>query len=287
MEKKQMFCKWSKVERKQKCILIIEMFSSTQKFITIINNKNMKILENKFFQFLIIVLVIMIIAFLAASINEKSQANENQIITVSGTGEVYATPDVGLIDISVKTEGRDVATATNDNTEKMNAILTFIKSQGVEDKDIKTTGFNINPFYEWSDKTGRRTLTGYEINQTINVKIRDLSKAGAIISGATEKGANDVSNLSFIIDDDEKVKEDAKNLAIKDAQEKAKNLEKSLGIKMVKIMNFSENSYTPYVAYDQSYRLESSGMGGGVATPTIQTGENKITSTVTITYLFR
>jgi len=247
----------------------------------------MKILENKFFQFLIIVLVIMIIAFLAASINEKSQANENQIITVSGTGEVYATPDVGLIDISVKTEGRDVATATNDNTEKMNAILTFIKSQGVEDKDIKTTGFNINPFYEWSDKTGRRTLTGYEINQTINVKIRDLSKAGAIISGATEKGANDVSNLSFIIDDDEKVKEDAKNLAIKDAQEKAKNLEKSLGIKMVKIMNFSENSYTPYVAYDQSYRLESSGMGGGVATPTIQTGENKITSTVTITYLFR
>ena len=230
----------------------------------------------------------MIIAFLAASINEKSQANENQIITVSGTGEVYATPDVGLINISVKTEGKDVATATNENTVKMNEILSFIKGQGIADKDIKTTNFNINPYYEWNDKTGARSLTGYEITQTINVKIRDLSKIGAVISGATEKGANDISSLSFIVDDDEKVKEDAKNLAIKDAQEKAKNLEKALGIKMVKIMNFSDSSYTPYVSYDQnySYKLESAA-GAGVMSPTIQTGENKITSTVSITYLFR
>jgi hypothetical protein len=248
----------------------------------------MEIFKNKFFQFLIIVLVIMIIAFLAASINEKSQASERQVITVSGTGEVYATPDVGLINISVKTEGRDVATATNENTVKMNEILSFIKGQGVEEKDIKTTNFNINPYYEWSDKTGARKLTGYEITQTINVKIRDLSKIGAVISGATEKGANDISSLSFIVDDDEKVKEDAKNLAIKDAQEKAKNLEKALGIKMVKIMNFSDSSYNPYVSYDQSYsyKLESSA-GAGVISPTIQTGENKITSTVSITYLFR
>lgn len=245
----------------------------------------MKIFEDRFFQFLIVVLVIMIIAFLAASISEKSQASENKI-TVSGTGEVYATPDVGLIDISVKTEGIDVATATNDNAVKMNNILSFIKSQGVEEKDIKTTGFNINPYYEWSDKTGKRTLTGYEVTQTINVKIRDLTKIGAIISGATEKGANDISSLSFIVDDDEKVKEDAKNLAIKDAKEKAKNLEKSLGVKMVKIVSFSDSFSTPYVYdYTNSYKMEAA--GAGVVSPTIQTGENKITSTVTITYSFK
>jgi uncharacterized protein YggE len=229
--------------------------------------------------------MIMVIAFLGASINQKNQVSENQVITVSGTGEVYATPDVGLIDISVKTEGKDVAVATNDNSVKMNSIISFIKSSSVEDKDIKTTGFNISPTYAWQDKTGIRTLTGYEITQTINVKIRDLTKVGVIISGATEKGANDVSSLSFSVDNDEKVKEDAKNLAIKDAQAKAKNLEKVLGIKMVKIINFSENSYNPtYVSYDSSYKMLSS--AGSVA-PTIQTGQNKITSTVTITYAIR
>jgi len=245
----------------------------------------MKILENKFFQLLVFVLMIMIIAYLGASINQKSQISENQVITVSGSGEVYATPDVGLINISVRTEGKDVATATSDSSTKMNNIISFIKGSNVEDKDIKTTGFNINPVYAWEDKTGKRTLTGYEVSQTINVKIRDLTKVGAIISGATEKGANDVGSLSFIVDNDEKIKEDAKNLAIKDAQAKAKNLEKALGIKMVKIINFSENSYNPiYVSYDSSYKALSSSVG---AAPTIETGQNKITSTVTITYAIK
>ncbi|MCK9446914.1 SIMPL domain-containing protein, partial [bacterium] len=158
----------------------------------------------------------------------------------------------------------------------------------IEEKDIKTTSFNINPVYAWEDKTGKRTLTGYEVNQTINVKIRDLTKVGSIISGATEKGANDVSSLSFIVDDDEKVKEDAKNLAIKDAQAKAKNLEKALGVKMVKIINFSENSYNPvFVSYDSSYKMLNSSAGALEIAPTIQTGQNKITSTVTITYAIK
>jgi hypothetical protein len=230
----------------------------------------------------------MIIAFLGASINQKSQASENQLITVSGTGEVYATPDIGLVNISVRTEGKDVATATNDSSVKMNDILSFIKVQGVEDKDIKTTGFNINPVYAWEDKTGKRTLTGYEVTQTINVKIRDLTKVGSIISGATEKGANDVSSLSFIVDDDEAVKEQAKNLAIKDAQAKAKNLEKALGVKMVKIVNFSDNTYNPvYVSYATAEYKMLDSAGSGVTAPSIQTGQNKITSTVTITYAIR
>ncbi|MFA5432028.1 MAG: SIMPL domain-containing protein [Candidatus Paceibacterota bacterium] len=246
----------------------------------------MKIQENRFFQFLVFVLMIMVIAYLGALINQKNQTSENQVITVSGNGEVYATPDVGLINISVKTEARDVATATNDNSVNMNEIISFIKSSNVEEKDIKTTRFNINPIYAWEEKTGKRNLTGYEVYQTINVKIRDLNKVGSVISGATERGANDVSSLSFIVDDDEKVKEEAKNLAIKDAQAKAKNLEKALGVKMVKIINFSENSYNPvYSNYDVSYEmLKSSGTGD---VPSIQTGQNKITSTVTITYAIR
>lgn len=248
----------------------------------------MKILENKFFQFLIFVLMIMIIAYLGASINQKNQTSENQVITVSGTGEVYATPDVGLIDISVRTEGKDVSTISNENNKKMNDIIAFVKSQSVEDKDIKTTGYNINPIYVYDYKSSKRSLSGYEIMQTINVKIRDLSKVGAIISGATDNGANDVSSLSFIVDNDEQLKEDAKNLAIKDARAKAANLEKALGIKMVKIINFSENSYNPVplMYAESSYKMLDSTGSGGVA-PTIQTGQNKITSTVTITYAIR
>lgn len=246
----------------------------------------MKILENKFFQFLIFVLMIVVIGYFVASIDEKSRTAETKTVTVTGTGEVYASPDVGVIDISVKTEDMDVSKASSDNSVKMNGIISFLKGEGIEEKDIKTTGFNINPRYEYNNKTGERTLAGYEVIQTVNVKIRDLTKIGKVISQSTTLGANDISSLSFIIDNDEAVKEQAKELAIKDARAKAKNLEKALGVKMVRIISFSENTYP---VYDNSYS-----MGGGEimmktasVAPTIETGQNKITSNVSITYSIR
>ena len=244
----------------------------------------MQILENKFFQFLSIVLMIVIIAFVGVLINEKTGANEN-LISVSGTGEVYVTPDVGFITISVKTENKNVSVASDENSQKMNNVIEYIKSEGVESKDIKTTGYNINPRYEWNNDTGKRILAGYEVSQSVSVKIRDLSKVGMIISNATTKGANDVSSLSFIVDNDDDAKAEAKELAINDAKAKAKELEDLLGIKMIRIVSFSEYSdgYYQRLAYDAMVSSEKQ-LSNAIAVPTIEVGENKITSTVTITY---
>jgi len=247
----------------------------------------MKIIENKFFQILIYVLMIVVIFFLLASINEKAGANDNDVISVTGTGEIYATPDIGVINVSVVTKNNNVSVASSESSKKMNDIITYLKSNNVEDKDIKTTSFNIYPVYSWEEKTGKRNIDGYEVTQTINIKIRDLTKVGDIISKVTELGANNVSSLSFTVDDDDKVKEEAKALAIADAKEKAKSLEKSLGVHLVKIVNFSEGTYSNagYGAYAKEmsvYDVSTSSIA-----PTIQTGENKYTSTVTITYSVR
>ncbi|MFZ3054718.1 MAG: SIMPL domain-containing protein [Minisyncoccales bacterium] len=248
----------------------------------------MKIIENKFFQILVYVLMIVVIFFFLASINEKAGSNDNDVISVTGTGEVYVTPDIGLVDMSVVSKSIEVSTATTESSEKMNKIIEYLKGNNVEEKDIKTTSFNISPVYSWEDKTGKRILDGYEVTQTIEVKIRDLAKVGDIISNATDLGANNISSLSFTVDDDEKVKEEAKELAIKDAREKAKNLEKSLGVHLVKIVNFSEGTY-PVYSYDQSYKsMSATGLSlESSISPTIQTGQNKVTSTVTITYSVR
>lgn len=243
----------------------------------------MKFLENKFFQFLVFVLMIVIIGYFVTIISQTTKASTNDIITVTGTGEVYATPDIGLVDIAVKTQKKDVASATDENSTKMNAIIDYLKNNNVDEKDIKTVNFNINPVYSY-DRSGVRHLDGYKINQTLEVKIRDLTKVGDIISNATTLGANDISSLSFIVDNDEQVKEQAKSLAIADAKSKAKNLETALGIKLGKIINFSEGTY-PSPVYDTAYGLGGAQMKeASLIVPTIQTGQNKITSTVTITY---
>ena len=209
-------------------------------------------------------------------------------ITVSATSEVYAKPDLGLISFSVVNEAKTAVEAMKQNTEKMNAVISAVKKQGVESKDLKTTNFSIYPRYEWQGRTGlppypqgKRVLVGYEVTQSLEVKIRALGKIGEILETGTNAGANQVGNLQFTIDNEDELKKQARGQAIDEAKAKAQELASQLGLKLVRIVSFNEGSVTPptprFYAMD-----EAVGMGG--AGPEIETGENKIQVTVTITY---
>jgi len=213
------------------------------------------------------------------------EAEVKNTISVSGTGEIWAKPDLALIDFSVVGEKKTVIEAMAENTKKMNSVIEAIKSQGVEEKDLKTTNFSISPRYEWYEKSeiypaGKRVLVGYEVNQTLQVKIRDLTKIGNIIQVATKAGANQVGDLQFTIDKQDELKSQARKEAIEKAKVMAKEIAGQLGVKLVKITNFSENATAP-IPYP--YFMERA-MGGGAETPQIQTGENKIEVQVSITY---
>lgn len=243
-----------------------------------------KLLGNcKYAAILPVVLVILAAGWLGVDIYNKTSESEN-VITVSATNDVFAKPDLALTVFSVLSEAKTVSGVMQDNTAKMNAIIAFVKDRGVEDKDVKTTGFNISPRYEWREKTGERVLAGYEVSQSLQVKMRDLTKIGDIIQGATEAGANDVGNLQFTVDNEDALKEEARAKAIKEAKNKAETLAGQLGIRLVKIINFSESGDFPMPYYIASVK-EGSGMGGGA--PDIQTGENKISVTVSLTYRIR
>lgn len=208
-------------------------------------------------------------------------------ITVSATGEIYAKPDLALTTFSVVTEAKTVAEAMSENTKKINSVIDFVKAQGVEDKDLKTSSFNIYPRYEWYEGVqippypqGKRVLVGYEVHQALQVKIRNMEKIGSIIQGATDAGANQVGDLQFTIDNQDELKKQARAEAIEKAKAKAKELASQLGVSLVRISNFSESALVP-----RYYGLEEAvGMGGGEEVPQIETGENKIEVTVTLTY---
>jgi len=206
-------------------------------------------------------------------------------ITVSATGEIYAKPDLAEVSFSVITEEKTVTETLSKNSEAMNKILDSIKGQGVEEKDLKTTGFNIYPRYEWHEKAqitppqGERVLVGYEVRQTVKVKIRDLGKIGDIIQGATDAGANQVGDLRFTIDKEDEIKKEARKQAIDKAKEKANELASQLGVRLVRITNFQESA-----VYPRFYALEAIPSGLGGEAPEIEPGENLIQVTVSITY---
>jgi len=208
-------------------------------------------------------------------------------ITVSGQGEVYTKPDLALTTFSVKTETKTIAQAMSENTKKMNNIIDSMKGLGIEEKDLKTTTFNLYPRYEYRRESsiypsGERILVGYEATQSLQVKIRDLDKIGEIIEKATDAGANQVGDLQFTVDKEDEFKKQAREQAIKEAKEKAKEIASQLGIDLVRIVNFDESGYAP--RYNDYGLIKEMAVGGGGEIPQIETGENKIEVSVSITY---
>jgi len=239
-----------------------------------------------------ILLLLSLIVWINVDIQDKIRETENTI-TVSATGEIYTKPDLTLTTFSVVNEAKLVSEALAENTKKMNAIINFIKAQGVEDKDLKTTNFNISPRYEYRKEEteiypyppGKRVLVAYEVTQSLQVKIRDMTKIGDILQGATDAGANQVGDLQFTVDKEDEFKKQARNEAIEKAKVKAKELAAQLGVNLVRITNFSESAVLPYF-YGLEKAVAPAGIGGGEI-PQIETGENKIEVTVTITYEIR
>ncbi len=237
---------------------------------------------------LVIFFIVLILSTVVDVVNKIKQGRyisqnvrmRNSII-VSETGEVYAKPDLAVITFTVLKQAKTVADAMDENSAAMNNVIKAVKEQGIEDKDLKTTSFNISPRYEYSEGTyGKRTLVGYEVVQDLQVKIRDLGKIGTIIEKATSSGANEISDLQLTIDNQDELKKQAREQAIAAAKVKAGELTSQLGVKLGKIVSFNENFYVPY--YDSGIYMEK-GMGGGEV-PDIQTGENKISVSVVITY---
>lgn len=205
-------------------------------------------------------------------------------ITLTGIGKVTAKPDVGIISLGIISESATVAQAQKDNANKMNSIISALKKEfKIDEKDIQTSNYSINPKYDWSTRVQR--IVGYSINQTITIKIRDFDKIGEIIAKATELGSNSVNGPSFTIDDPEVFKAQAREKAITQAKEKADVLAKQVGIRLGRIVNFSEggNDYYPMPLGDASFSLAKAETAPAVA-PDIQAGSQEVSVSVSISY---
>jgi len=220
-------------------------------------------------------------------------------ITVSGQGETFAVPDIAEFTFSVVSLKPTVAAAQQDATTKMNAVSAYLKEAGVNEKDIRTTGYNTYPQYDYETVScpagsycpgGRQVLRGYEVRQSTTVKVRDTAKAGDLLAGVGTKGSTEVSSLTFTFDDVNKIQDEARNEAIADAKEKADVLAAQLGVKLVRVVSFNENSGgypSPLYARDVAYGSGVANQETKAVAPDISTGENKVTSTVSVTYEIR
>ncbi len=212
-------------------------------------------------------------------------------ITVQGEGEVYATPDVATFSFSVVQSAKTTAEAQAAATKKMNDALAYLKSQNINEKDIKTTGYAIYPKYDYGTiqcfaypcPQGKQTLIGYEVSQSVEVKVHDTAKVGMLLAGVGKLNVENVSGVSFTLDNEDVAKDQARTKAIAQAKGRAQELAQELGVRLVRIVSFNENGGPVYFDKATAY-----GAGGAPSTaPEIPAGQNRYASNVTITYEIR
>ena len=203
-------------------------------------------------------------------------------ITVSAEGKITVSPDIAKISFAVISEGADPITISQENIKKMNAAIDYIKSKGIEEKDIKTTQYSLSPKYEYDEKTKKTFISGYTLTQNVLIKVRDLAKVAEVVAGLPELGINRIDSISFEIDEPEKYLSEARNQAFEKAKKKAEEMALKNNVKLGEVIDFSE--WVPIRPYENLRTLEMGGAATPAALPQIQPGSEEITVQVSVTY---
>jgi uncharacterized protein YggE len=206
------------------------------------------------------------------------------IITVTGEGHSAIAPDMAVVTLSVVKQAKAAQDALDQNNKAMGAVLATLKDSGIAERDLQTSGFSIQPQYVYqNDKNGQPvppTLTGYQVTNGLTVRVRDLSKLGALLDQAVNLGVNQGGDIQFTNDKPDAALEEARRNAVADAAAKAKTLTDAAGVKLGRVISINEGAIvTPPQPYMRSMATASADKAVPVAS-----GENTYNASVSITY---
>lgn len=167
-------------------------------------------------------------------------------ISVSGTGEASATPDMATLRIGVESRGETAADAVAENSKAAQAIVDSLKDGGVASERLQTSNFSVSPVYNnQRDQDEGPRITGYEARNQVIAEIHDLDNLGALLDAAVESGANQVDGLSFGLRDPSEANDKARARAVEDAKHKAETLAEAAGVTLGDVLSIAENGGGP------------------------------------------
>lgn len=246
-------------------------------------------LKTQSFRIVKLVLLVLVLFIGAKFVNEVKKYRfigeelvSYRTVSVTGTGEVFVTPNVAEVMFTVMREAQTASDVQRQSAEAINSVMGFLQGAGIVENDIKTTGYTIYPQYDYNQNG--QVFKGYQARQSLEIKLRQIDKIGEILTGVTSAGANEVGGVNFTVDDEASVMREARKLAILDAQKNAKELAEELQVTFGRIINMSYSQPDGIIPLD--YNMGKGGFGGGIA-PGVPTGENKVGVFVNLTYEIR
>lgn len=208
----------------------------------------------------------------------------SQLLSVAATAKAESVPDLAIVTVGVVSEGLTAQVIKDQSSNKMNQVISFIKQAGIEDKDIKTSQFYIAPKYSYNNQ--QQTVVGYQANQTITVKVRNVDKSSqqleTLVDGAVMHGANQIQGIDFSFENNEALVQNARKQAIDKAVANAQQIAETAGLKLGRIVNvITSASDNPRLMFSQNVALAKS------TSPQIELGTQEVFETVTVVFAIR
>lgn len=226
-----------------------------------------------------LLMIAMTLLVIAGTATAQDRARE---ITVTGEGVVEAAPDMAMIRLGVTTEAKGARESIDENSKAMSGVLERLTSLGIEARDVQTGNFSVQPRFARYDggPAGRPQIEAFITNNQVMVRVRDLSKLGEVLDAVARDGANTFDSLQFGLQEPGPYRDDARKLAVEDAQRKAALYAEAAGVPLGQLMRIDEHGD---VGQPRPMDMAMARMEMEESVP-IAAGELSVTSRVNLVY---
>lgn len=231
----------------------------------------------KAFRIFIGMMLAICLAAPAAFAAEKSASG----ITVTGHAETLATPDIAFITLGVTTAGTSLETVRQENDQTMRQIIDALTALGVPRDKISTSQFSLQPINRQQDPKEPTTpiVSGYRLQNTLNIAVEDLSKISSVIDASLQAGANQFQSLRFGLKNDSAIRNELLKTAVHDGKIKAGIIADSLGVPLGKLTSVVEAGRISPV-----YTNEAASMRAGALETPVEPGSIRVSVNVTLSF---
>jgi uncharacterized protein YggE len=206
-------------------------------------------------------------------------------LSLSGHGEVKTVPDMAIVELGTLSQAATAKAALEANTQKMTALIAMLKAAGIDDKDIQTSNFSVNPRYENSTvSTGAPKIGGYDVSNSVSVVVHKLADLGGILDKAVGAGSNQVNGVTLTVAEPQAAMDEARKMAVKDALRKAGLLTDAAGVKLGPLVNMSEGGNVMPVPMPRGRVLMADSMAKTSAPVPMAQGEVAIAADVNMVW---
>ena len=219
------------------------------------------------------------------TIRQYQEENGGEV-TVESTAAVTAVPDVAELSLSIYSEGQEAAACQKKNEEALSKTLDYLKTQGIEEGNIQTSGYNLSPRYQWTEDHGQ-VLNGYEMITQITVSGVPIGKVGDLLGGTVASGTNSIDYVKYMCSDYDTVYEEALKQAVEQAWEKAEAMGEAGGFQVLEVKTISEYGENQAVRYARPNAIseaEKETLTADTASMSVEKGELEIQAHLSVSF---